>query len=113
MSVHDDLLALCRAMHDCGERITYETLRARRGHGSRRDLARALRAWRQLAPDVPLAAPGRPSQIEMRLRAIIQRQRATIREQAHEIRVLQAEAESLGQMVRKYRGYPEDLDEFG
>lgn len=32
-------------MHAAGERLTYDTLRDRRGGGSKRDIARALRVW--------------------------------------------------------------------
>lgn len=45
MTVHDEILALCAEMHTAGERLTYNGLLARRGGGSRRDIARALRVW--------------------------------------------------------------------
>jgi len=45
LAVHDELLALCADMHAAGERLTYDALRDRRGGGSRRDIARALRVW--------------------------------------------------------------------
>lgn len=108
MSVHDELLALCRDMHAAGETPTYASLLARRGGGSRRDIARALRAWRLENPDGPRAAPGRPSRVEMRLRDIIERQREMIHDQAETIRILTEETESLARMVRQFRPYPED-----
>lgn len=108
MSVHDELLALCRDMHAAGETPTYASLLARRGGGSRRDIARALRAWRLENPDGPRAAPGRPSRVEMRLRDIIERQREMIHDQAETIRILTEETESLARMVRRFRPYPED-----
>ena len=45
MSVHDEFLALCAEMHAAGERLTYDALRHRRGGGSKRDIAEALRVW--------------------------------------------------------------------
>jgi hypothetical protein len=105
MSVHDELLALCRDMHAAGEPLTYAALLRRRGGGSRRDIARALRAWRLENPDGPRAAPGRPSRVETRLRDIIRRQREAINDQAETIRILKEETESLARMVRTY---PED-----
>lgn len=108
MSVHDELLALCRDMHAAGETPTYASLLARRGGGSRRDIARALRAWRLEHPDGPGVAPGRPSRVEARLRDIILRQRETISDQAETIRILTEETESLARMVRRFRPYPED-----
>jgi len=108
MSVHDELVALCRDMHAAGETLTYAALLRRRGGGSRRDIARALRAWRLENPKVPRAAARRPSRVEMRLRDIIRRQRETINDQAETIRILTEETESLARMVRKYRAYPED-----
>lgn len=45
MTVHDELIALCAEMHAAGHRLTYDALRERRGGGSRRDIARALRVW--------------------------------------------------------------------
>ncbi len=108
MSVHDELLALCRDMHAAGETPTYASLIARRAGGSRRDIARAFRAWRLENPELPRAAPGRPSQVETRLWDIIRRQRETINAQAETIRILTEETESLARMVRKYRAYPED-----
>jgi hypothetical protein len=45
LSVHDEFLALCAEMHAAGERLTYDALRDRRGGGSKRDIARALRVW--------------------------------------------------------------------
>jgi len=108
MSVHDELVALCRNMHAAGETPTYALLLARRGGGSRRDIARALRAWRLENPDGPRAAPGRPSRVETRLRDIIRRQREAIHDQAETIRILEEETDSLARMVRRYRVYPED-----
>lgn len=108
MSVHDELVALCRNMHAAGETPTYALLLARRGGGSRRDIARALRAWRLENPDGPRAAPGRPSRVETRLRDIIRRQREAIHDQAETIRILQEDTESLGRMVRRFRPHPED-----
>jgi hypothetical protein len=108
MSVHDELVALCRDMHAAGERLTYAALLRRRGGGSRRDLARALRTWKLENPDGPRAAPWRPSRVEMRLGDIIRHQRETINDQAETIRILKEEIESLARMVRKYRAYPED-----
>jgi hypothetical protein len=108
MSVHDELVALCRDMHAAGETLTYASLLARRGGGSRRDIARALRAWKLENPEVPRPAPGRPSRVEMRLRDMIRHQRETINDQAETIRILTEETESLARMVRKYRPYPED-----
>lgn len=108
MSVHDELLALCRDMHATGETPTYASLLARRGGGSRRDIARALRAWRLENPDGPRAARGRPSRVAARLRDIIRRQRETISDQAETIRILKEETESLARMVRQSRPYPED-----
>lgn len=108
MSAHDELLRLCAAMYADGERMTYETLRTRHGGGSRRDIARALKTWRQQNPDAPPTAPGRPSRMEMRLRDIIQRQRATIHDLADEIRQRDEEIESLARMVYEYRAYPGD-----
>lgn len=108
MSVHDELLALCRDIHAAGESLTYASLIARRGGGSRRDIARALRAWKLENPDGPRAAPGRPSRVETRLRDIIRRQREAIHDQAETIRILQEDTESLGRMVRRFRPYPED-----
>jgi len=108
MSVHDELVALCRDMHAAGETLTYASLLARRGGGSRRDIARALRAWRIESPDYPRAAPGRPSRVEVHLRGTVQRQQATIMDQDEQIRILQEEVASLERMVRKYRAYPED-----
>ena len=112
MSVHDDLLALCRDMHTAGESLTYAKLRARRGGGSRRDIAQALRAWQQENPEIPAAVAGRPSKTETHLREIILRQRETIREHEEEIRILKEETVLLARMVRKYRGYPEDEQDF-
>lgn len=61
MSTHDDLLQLCAEMHVAGEKLTYETLRNRRGGGSRRDLSGALRAWHQqrarVMADIALKLP--------------------------------------------------------
>jgi hypothetical protein len=108
MSVHDELVALCRNMHAAGETLTYAALLRRRGGGSRRDIARALRAWRLENPDGPRAAPGRPSRVEMRLRDMIRQQRETINDQAETIRILTEETESLARMVRQFRPYPED-----
>ena len=108
MSVHDELVALCRDMHAAGERLTYAALLKRRGGGSKRDIARALRAWRLENPDGPRAAPGRPSHVEMRLRDLIERQREMIHDQAETIRILTEETESLARMVRQFRPYPED-----
>lgn len=111
MSVHDDLLALCRDIHAAGEPLTYKALIARHGGGSRRDIAKALRAARQENPGDPAVALDRPSRLEAQLRDIIQHQRETITEQTAEISVLKEEIESLGRMVRKYRAYPEDFEE--
>jgi hypothetical protein len=108
MSVHDELVALCRDMHATGERLTYAALLRRRGGGSRRDIARALRTWKLENPEVPRPAPGRPSRVETRLRDIIRRQRGAIHEQAEMIRILKEETESLARMVRTFRAYPED-----
>lgn len=108
MSVHDELLALCRDMHAAGETPTYASLLARRGGGSRRDIARALRSWRRENQEVPRPAPGRPSRAEVHLRGTVQRQQATIRDQDEQIRILQEEVASLERMVRRYRAYPED-----
>jgi hypothetical protein len=108
MSVHDELVALCRDMHAAGETLTYAALLRRRGRGSRRDIARAFRAWRLENPELPRAALGRPSQVETRLRDIIRRQRETINAQAETIRILTEETESLARMVRQFRPYPED-----
>ena len=108
MSVHDELVALCRDMHAAGETLTYTALLRRRGGGSRRDIARALRAWRLEHPDGPGFAPGRPSRVETRLRDIIRRQRETINDQAEMIRILKEETDSLARMVRTHRAYPED-----
>lgn len=108
MSVHDELIALCRDMHAAGEHLTYAALLRRRGGGSRRDIARALRAWKLENCDYPRAAPGRPSRVETRLRDIIRHQRETIHGQAETIRILKEETESLARMVRTYRAYPED-----
>jgi len=108
MSVHDELLALCRDLHAAGERLTYAALLRRRGGGSRRDIARALRAWKVENPEVPRPAPGRPSRVEMRLRDMIRHQRQTINDQAETIRILTEETESLARMVRQFRPYPED-----
>ncbi len=47
MTVHDELLALCHEMHAEGAKLTYDSIRARRGGGSRRDISRALLAWHQ------------------------------------------------------------------
>jgi hypothetical protein len=49
--------------------------------------------------------------VETRLRAIVQRQREAINDQAETIRILMEEIESLARMVRKYRAYPEDFEE--
>lgn len=113
MTAHDELIALCRNMQAAGETPTYASLLARRGGGSRRDLARALRAWRLEQPDGSRtgATPGRPSRVETALRVIIDDQRATIADQADEIRILKEEIASLERMVRKYRAYPEDFEE--
>jgi len=108
MSVHDELVALCRDMHVAGEHLTYAALLRRRGGGSRRDIARALRAWRLENPDGPRAAPRRSSRVEMRLRDMIRQQRETINDQAETIRILTEETESLARMVRQFRPYPED-----
>ena len=108
MSVHDELVALCRDMHAAGETLTYAALLRRRGGGSRRDIARALRSWRRENPEVPRPVPGRPSRSEVHLRSTVQRQQATIRDQDEQIRILQEEVASLERMVRKYRAYPED-----
>jgi hypothetical protein len=108
MSVHDELVALCRDMHAAGETLTYTALLRRRGGGSRRDIARALRSWRRENPEVPRPVPGRPSRVETRLRDIIRRQRETIHNQAETIRILKEETESLARMVRTFRAYPED-----
>jgi len=108
MSVHDELLAFCRDMHAAGDPLTYAALLRRRGGGSRRDIARALRAWRLESPDGPRAAPGRPIGVETRLRDIIRRQREVIHDQAETISILKEETESLARMVRRYRAYPED-----
>lgn len=111
MSVHDDLLALCRDMHAAGEPLTYKALIARHGGGSRRDIAKALGAMRQENPGGPPVAPGRPSRAEAQLRDIIQQQRKEITDQAEEISILKEEMKALGRMVRKFRGYPEDFEE--
>lgn len=108
MSVHDELVALCRDMRAAGERLTYAALLKRRGGGSKRDIARALRAWMLENPEVPRPAPGRPSRVEARLRDITRRQRETISDQAETIRILKEETESLARMVRQFRPYPED-----
>jgi hypothetical protein len=108
MSVYDELVALCRDMHAAGEPLTYAALLGRRGGGSRRDIARALQAWRLENPDGPRAVPGRPSRVETRLRDIIRRQREAIHDQAETIRILHEDTESLGRMVRRFRPYPED-----
>lgn len=47
MTVHDELLALCAEMYAEGAKLTYDSIRARRGGGSRRDISRALLAWHQ------------------------------------------------------------------
>lgn len=107
MSVHDELLALCRDMYAAGEPLTYAALLRRRGGGSRRDIARALRSWRRENQEVPRPAPGRPSCAEVHLRGTVQRQQATIRDQDEQIRILQEEVASLERMVREYRPYPE------
>ena len=111
MSAFDELLALCRDMHAAGETPTYAMLRARRGGGSKRDFARALRAWRVQNPEALPAVRGRPSRIEVELRGIIADQQMTIHDQTETIRILRAEVESLSHMVRKYRAYPEDFEE--
>lgn len=111
MSVHDELLTLCREMYAAGELINYAALRTRRGGGSRRDIARALQVWRQQNTDGPAAASGRPSQAEVNFRDILERQQATITDQQHEIRILMEEIRSLERMVREYRGYPGDFEE--
>ena len=111
MSVHDEFMALCHDMHAAGEPLTYAALHARRGGGSRRDIARALRAWKQENPDAPVTVPGRPSRMETRLRGIIRRQSEKIRDQEEEIRILKEEIAALAGMVRKYRAYPEDFEE--
>lgn len=108
MSVHDELLALCQDMHSAGEAPTYASLLARRGGGSRRDIAAALRSWRLENREVPRPAPGRPSRAEVRLRGTVQRQQATIRDKDEQIRILQEEVASLEIMVRRFRPYPED-----
>ena len=107
MSVHDELVALCRDMHAAGETLTYAALLRRRGGGSRRDIARALRSWRRENPEVPRPVPGRPSRAEVHLRSTVQRQQATIRDQDEQIRILQEEVASLERMVREYRPYQE------
>lgn len=108
MSVYDELVALCRDMHAAGERLTYAALLKRRGGGSKRDIARALRAWKLENPEVPRPSLGRPSRVETRLRDIIRHQRETIHDQAEMIRILKEETVSLARMVRTYRPYPED-----
>ncbi|MBB75663.1 MAG: hypothetical protein CMJ75_14250 [Planctomycetaceae bacterium] len=47
MAVHDEIVALCTEMDAAGERITYDAILARRGGGSRRDIAKGVRAWRK------------------------------------------------------------------
>lgn len=47
VTVHDELLALCHEMHAEGAKLTYDSIRVRRGGGSRRDISRALLAWHQ------------------------------------------------------------------
>lgn len=47
VTVHDELLVLCHEMHAEGAKLTYDSIRARRGGGSRRDISRALLAWHQ------------------------------------------------------------------
>jgi hypothetical protein len=108
MSVHDELVALCRDMHAAGDQLTYAALLKRRGGGSKRDIAAALRSWRRENREVPRPAPGRPSRAEVHLRGTVQRQQATIRDQDEQIRILQEEVASLERMVRRYRAYPED-----
>lgn len=110
MSVHDELITLCRDMNAAGQMLTYETLRARRGGGSRRDIAQAIQVWRAENPNYRKTPPGRPSRVEADLRAIIEAQQATITDQEGEIAIHEEEIKSLARMVRKYRGYPEDLE---
>ena len=47
MSVHDDLLELCTEMQRAGMKLTYDSVRERRGGGSRRDISKALREWQR------------------------------------------------------------------
>ena len=47
MSVHEDLIELCTEMHRTGIKLTYESIRERRGGGSRRDISKALREWQR------------------------------------------------------------------
>lgn len=111
MSAHDELLALFRQMHAAGERLTYPAITARRGGGSRRDIAKALDDWKQDNPTGAAGKPGRPSKNDEHLREIIGQQEYKIRDLEDEIHILKAEIASLSRMVRKYRRYPEDFDE--
>ncbi len=102
MSVHDELMALCRRMRAAGEIITYEELKARRGGiGSRRDIAKALKAFREEAMEGVIAAPpGRPSRIEIELRGVVERQQQMIGDLEQEVRDLQEEIKVLVGLCR-------------
>jgi len=64
MSVHEDLLELCTAMHRAGIKLTYENILERRGGGSRRDISQALREWqRQRVEDATRIALKMPDDI--------------------------------------------------
>lgn len=108
MSVHDELVEMCREMHAAGDTVTYKALHERRGRGSRRDIARAIKAWHAQSIRVPVPSPQQPSMTKARLRDIIHQQGEKIVEQDDEIRVLREEIQSLETMVRKYRDYPQD-----
>lgn len=108
MSVHDELVEMCRQMHAAGDAVTYKALLERRGRGSRRDIARAINAWHEQSYRVPVPAPQQPRRTNAELRDIIHQQGEKIAEQDDEIQVLREEIQSLERMVRKYRGYSED-----
>ncbi len=104
MSAHDELVALCREMHAAGEMVTYETLLARRGRGSRRDAASAMQAWREEAPvEAPRARRGRPSLGEQELREEVKRLKEANADLKDENWSLNGEIKVLNEMVRRYQ----------
>lgn len=108
MSVHDELVEMCRQIHAAGDAVTYKALHERRGRGSRRDIARAIKSWHEQSIGVPITSPEHPRSTNAQLRDIIHQQGEKIAEQDDQIQVLREEIQNLEIMVRKYRGYPED-----
>lgn len=109
MPVQDELLSLCAMMHADGVPLNYDTLRARRGRGSRRDIGQALRIFReQIRPVALLASTAESSDLHF----TIAQQREKIESQAEEIRELREEMQALVRKYRELRGlYPEDFED--